>query len=73
MTKDIPFNNCELSLKLDATGNIASFKQFIPDVVNDSLKKFDIDYAAADDVTFRLQKDGPSTYGGQVEFAWKFS
>jgi hypothetical protein len=35
--------------------------------------KFDIDYAATDDVTFRLQKDGPSTYGGQVEFRWKFS
>lgn len=43
---DIPFNNCELSLKADATGNIASFKQFIPDAVNDGLKKFDIDYAA---------------------------
>ena len=35
--------------------------------------KFDIDYAATDDVTFRLQKDGPSTYGGQVELSWKFS
>ncbi len=35
--------------------------------------KFDIDYSATDDVTFRLQKDGPSTYGGQVEFRWKFS
>lgn len=35
--------------------------------------KFDVDYAATDDVTFRLQKDGPSTYGGQVEFRWKFS
>ncbi len=35
--------------------------------------KFDIDYAATDDVTFRLQKDGPSTYGGQVEVRWKFS
>ncbi len=35
--------------------------------------KFDIDYGATDDVTFRLQKDGPSTYGGQVEFRWKFS
>jgi hypothetical protein len=35
--------------------------------------KFDIDYTATDDVTLRLQKDGPSTYGGQVEFRWKFS
>nr|MBP7854650.1 translocation/assembly module TamB domain-containing protein [Candidatus Babeliales bacterium] len=35
--------------------------------------KFDVDYAVADDVTLRLQKDGPSTYGGQVEFRWKFS
>lgn len=35
--------------------------------------KFDIDYAATDDVTLQLQKDGPSTYGGQVEFRWKFS
>lgn len=34
--------------------------------------KFDIDYAATDDVTLRLQKDGPSTYGGEVEFRWKF-
>jgi hypothetical protein len=35
--------------------------------------KFDVDYSATDDVTLRLQKDGPSTYGGQVEFRWKFS
>ncbi len=35
--------------------------------------KFDIDYAVTDDVTLRLQKDGPSTYGGEVEFRWKFS
>lgn len=35
--------------------------------------KFDIDYLATDDVTLRLQKDGPSTYGGEVEFCWKFS
>ena len=35
--------------------------------------KFDIDYAVTDDVTLQLQKDGPSTYGGQVEFRWKFS
>lgn len=35
--------------------------------------KFDIDYSVTDDVTLRLQKDGPSTYGGQVEFRWKFS
>lgn len=35
--------------------------------------KFDIDYAATDDLTIGLVKDGPSTYGGQMEFAWKFS
>lgn|GEM_PF-833186 len=35
--------------------------------------RFDIDYDVADDVTLRLQKDGPSTYGGEVEFSWKFS
>lgn len=35
--------------------------------------KFDIDYAATDDITLRLQKDGPSAYGGEVEFRWKFS
>lgn len=35
--------------------------------------KFDVDYAVTDDVTLRLQKDGPSAYGGQVEFCWKFS
>jgi hypothetical protein len=35
--------------------------------------KIDIDYDVTDDVTVRLQKDGPSTYGGEVEFGWKFS
>ncbi|MBP9765447.1 translocation/assembly module TamB domain-containing protein [Candidatus Babeliales bacterium] len=35
--------------------------------------KFDVDYDVTDDVTLRLQKDGPSTYGGEVEFRWKFS
>jgi len=35
--------------------------------------KFDVDYSVTDDVTLRLQKDGPSTYGGEVEFRWKFS
>ena len=35
--------------------------------------KVDIDYDVTDDVTVRLQKDGPSTYGGEVEFGWKFS
>jgi hypothetical protein len=34
--------------------------------------KFDVDYNVTDDVTLRLQKDGPSTYGGEVEFSWKF-
>lgn len=35
--------------------------------------KFDVDYGVTDDVTLRLQKDGPTTYGGEVEFRWKFS
>lgn len=35
--------------------------------------RFDVDYDVTDDVTLRLQKDGPSTYGGEVEFSWKFS
>ena len=34
--------------------------------------KFEADYAMTDDVTLRAQKDGPSTYGGEVEFRWKF-
>lgn len=34
--------------------------------------KFDMDLAITDDITFRAQKDGPSTYGGEVEFCWKF-
>lgn len=34
--------------------------------------KFDVDYDVTDDVTLRGQKDGPSTYGGEVEFRWKF-
>lgn len=33
---------------------------------------FDVDYDVTDDVTLRGQKDGPSTYGGEVEFRWKF-
>lgn len=35
--------------------------------------KFDVDYDVTDDMTVRLQKDGPSTYGGEVEFSWSFS
>lgn len=35
--------------------------------------RFDVDYDVTDDMTLRLQKDGPSTYGGEVEFSWKFS
>jgi hypothetical protein len=35
--------------------------------------KVNIDYDVTDDITVRLQKDGPSTYGGEVEFGWKFS
>ena len=34
--------------------------------------KFDVDFAVTDDVTLRVQKDGPSTYGGEVELRWKF-
>lgn len=34
--------------------------------------KFDVDYSVTDDITFRVQKDGPSTYGGEVELRWKF-
>ncbi len=34
--------------------------------------KFDVDYAVTDDITLRAQKDGPSTYSGEVEFKWKF-
>ncbi len=34
--------------------------------------KFDIGYDVTDDITLRAQKDGPSTYGGEVEFKWKF-
>lgn len=35
--------------------------------------KVDIDYDLTDDIKFRLQKDVPNTYGGEVEFRWKFS
>ncbi|MBI2345272.1 translocation/assembly module TamB domain-containing protein [Candidatus Dependentiae bacterium] len=35
--------------------------------------KADIDYDFTDDIKLRLQKDVPSTYGGEVEFRWKFS
>lgn len=34
---------------------------------------FEVDYALTDDVTVRAIKDGPSTYGGEVEMRWKFS
>lgn len=34
--------------------------------------KFDVNYDVTDDVTLRGQKDGPSTYGGEIEFRWKF-
>ena len=34
--------------------------------------RFDVDFDIADDLTFRVQKDGPSTYGGEIEFRWKF-
>lgn len=34
---------------------------------------FEADYLLTDDVTVRAIKDGPSTYGGEVEMRWKFS
>lgn len=34
---------------------------------------FEADYLITDDVTIRAIKDGPSTYGGEVEMRWKFS
>ena len=34
---------------------------------------FEADYELTDDVTVRAIKDGPSTYGGEVEMRWKFS
>lgn len=34
---------------------------------------FEADYALTDDLTVRAIKDGPSTYGGEVEMRWKFS
>jgi len=34
---------------------------------------FEADYALTDDVSVRAIKDGPSTYGGEVEMRWKFS
>ncbi|MGZ6255153.1 MAG: translocation/assembly module TamB domain-containing protein [Candidatus Chromulinivorax sp.] len=34
---------------------------------------FEADYSLTDDVTIRAIKDGPSTYGGEVEMRWKFS
>ncbi|MFA5999329.1 MAG: translocation/assembly module TamB domain-containing protein [Candidatus Babeliales bacterium] len=59
------------SFEIDATDHLhakidTNFAQ-IEDI------KVDIDYGVTDDVTLRLQRDGPSTYGGEVEFCWKFS
>ncbi|MCX5923873.1 MAG: translocation/assembly module TamB domain-containing protein [Candidatus Dependentiae bacterium] len=59
------------TFEIDATDNLhakidTNFAQ-IEDI------KVDIDYGVTDDVTLRLQRDGPSTYGGEVEFCWKFS
>jgi len=34
---------------------------------------FEADYMLTDDVMIRAIKDGPSTYGGEVEMRWKFS
>lgn len=35
--------------------------------------QFEVNYAATDEVTFRVLKDGPSTYGGEVEMRWSFN
>jgi hypothetical protein len=35
--------------------------------------KFEINYAATDEITFRALKDGPSGYGGEVEMRWSFN
>ncbi len=34
---------------------------------------FEVDYVLTDDVTLRMMKDGPSSYGGEIETRWKFS
>lgn len=34
--------------------------------------QFEVNYAATDEITFRVLKDGPSTYGGEVEMKWSF-
>jgi hypothetical protein len=34
--------------------------------------KFEVDYDVSDAVTARLVRDGPATYGGEVEMRWKW-
>jgi len=58
-------------VEIDATdrlhGRIDSNLMQLEDTV------FEADYTLTDDVTIRAIKDGPSTYGGEVEMRWKFS
>lgn len=58
-------------IEIDATdrlhGRIDSNLMQLEDTI------FEADYALTDDVTVRAIKDGPSTYGGEVEMRWKFS
>ena len=35
--------------------------------------RFEVDYAATDEITFKVLKDGPSTFGGEVEMRWTFN
>lgn len=58
-------------LEIDATQNLHGKIDMNFAHIEDT--KFDVDYSVSDDVTLRLEKDGPSTYGGEVEFRWKFS
>lgn len=58
-------------IEIDATdrlhGRIDSNLMQLEDTI------FEADYLVTDDVTLRAIKDGPSTYGGEVEMRWKFS
>lgn len=58
-------------IEIDATdrlhGRIDSNLMQLEDTI------FEADYLVTDDVTIRAIKDGPSTYGGEVEMRWKFS
>lgn len=58
-------------IEIDATdrlhGRIDSNLMQLEDTI------FEADYMLTDDVMVRAIKDGPSTYGGEVEMRWKFS